>query len=93
MCLLSGYGETCTVGTTTQPTTTTTQQPPTVPPDFCDNIIVGLFPHPEECTMFVICLFEVPNLYTCPYPTEVFFDGSCVGGKFNFFNFVCFKIM
>jgi hypothetical protein len=80
----TGYGETCTVGRTT----TTTE--PTVSPNFCDGINVGVFAHPTECTMFVVCLFEVPGLHTCPYPTEVFYDGSCVEGNFIVFHFLTY---
>ncbi|XP_070495179.1 mucin-2-like [Chironomus tepperi] len=64
--------------TTTEDTTTTTT---TVNPnDLCRGINVGIIPYPGDCTRYILCIFELPTVLDCEYPTEVFHNGSCVTG-------------
>ncbi|CAG9811758.1 unnamed protein product [Chironomus riparius] len=51
-----------------------------LPDDFCKDSPNELVPHPENCFQFVICVGEVPNIQTCPFPTLVFYNGNCVEG-------------
>jgi hypothetical protein len=60
------------------------------PNDFPDNICEGKnsehLAHPDSslCTYFIYCYFEIPILFYCEYPTEVFHNGNCVAGSFQF---------
>ena len=49
-----------------------------------DDICVGkdnvFIPHPDLCTHFFLCYLEIPVIFHCEYPTEVFHNGECVAG-------------
>ncbi|CAG9811756.1 unnamed protein product [Chironomus riparius] len=89
---VEGDPETCQIGTTTSTTLTpttstsiTTLTPTTttewsLPEDFCNGTIYGVFPHPNNCFQFVVCVHEVPGILNCSYPEEVFYNGVCVEG-------------
>jgi len=54
--------------TTTTPIPTTTQ----VSPGFCTDKADGAYPHPNDCTMYIICEANQVSIYKCP--EGYFFD-------------------
>jgi len=63
-----------------------------LPDGFCRGINTGMFPHPDNCFQFIICVAEAASIYTCPVTTPVFNYTRCVEGKFNFFWFIDFFV-
>jgi hypothetical protein len=51
-----------------------------LPDDFCAGIDFGVFPYPDDCTKYVVCITEIGNVGTCSYPNLVFYNGTCVEG-------------
>lgn len=53
-----------------------------LPPDFCEGIFVGIFPHPDDCTKYVMCIMNNPNVINCN-SNEVFWPPQemCLPGE------------
>lgn len=75
----------------TEPTESTWPTIPTIPevpevPDFdlmCLGVDLGVRVNPLDCTTFVLCLFQQPNIMSCPSQTPVFdkSQDTCVIGN------------
>lgn len=69
---------------TTDPTIPTwPTEEPELPDDICEGINIGFLPDPRSCTRFILCIFEVPEVWHCFEPTPIF-DPSrqqCVAGN------------
>jgi len=51
--------------------------------DICEGKHNVNIAHPcvDLCTHFFYCYLEIPILFYCEYPTEVFHNGECVAGE------------
>ncbi|CAG9811757.1 unnamed protein product [Chironomus riparius] len=78
---------TTTTEATTEATTTTTTESSidtttriTLPNDICKGLNFSVLAHPHNCTKFIVCLYEIPNVAACQNPYMIFYNGSCVPG-------------
>jgi Chitin binding Peritrophin-A domain len=86
---VSGNKQTCerdeVVTNPTLPTnlpTTTTVAPPTIE-QICDGVNLGIFPNPNSCTSYVLCIFGTGDIVSCPSSTPVFDSAAraCAAGN------------
>ena len=62
----------------------------------CGDISVGIFPHPENCGYFIICIFFIPIVQECP-PNSIFVpnfnsthpNGECKPGESTKVQLLC----
>lgn len=49
----------------------------------CEDVTLGIFPNPNECTSYIICVFGTANPNSCPSMTPIFDADSslCVPGN------------
>ena len=85
--LIKGDPDSCEVFTTTTlstSTTTTLSYSSTTssnnPDDLCIGINNAVFPHPDNCTLYILCIYEAPNIMKCDQ-NKIFYNGACVEGE------------
>lgn len=52
--------------------------------DICEGINIDLIPHPDSCSLFVLCVFELPQVFACA-PNQIFDYNRqiCVPGEIS----------
>jgi hypothetical protein len=80
----------------TVPTFPTDPTDPTLPIDrICDGVQLGFKPNPEDCTSFILCIAEIPEVIPCPPSTPVYNPATetCAAGDYFILDIVKFLLI
>ena len=65
----------------------------TLPPDICEGLNQVFVPHPTDCSLFVLCVLNLPEVFPCRLG-EIFNPtiSQCVPGELDFHSFELFLL-